>query len=192
MNAKNTSSNSFSLFTMAIIALLWLSNTTNASELCTLSQQHYGEAYFSCLDSSQNEQSWQSSIDQGTRESHIFFSKGGANLDGFALAQLQMLVPVLETSVMLQSCLHLVGHSDTSGGVSVNQDISLKRAQAVAQYLRRSLKNPSRIEAVSAVGETQPLAGLETTSPANRRVAILAHRCPSSNIDIIAAQVVQR
>lgn len=175
----------------AIITVTLTAIPAYSDELCQLSQQRYGETYFDCADSAETGTTRQSAIDQETKESHIFFRNGGADLDRSALAQLTVLVPVLETSVLAQSCLYLVGHSDTSGGASVNHEISLMRAEAVADYLKRTLTNPVRVVGVSAAGETQPLAGIPTTSSDNRRVAIFAQDCPRSVANQFVAQVAQ-
>ncbi|WP_372887040.1 OmpA family protein [Shimia sp.] len=111
------------------------------------------------------------------RESHVFFSAGGAGLDPRAEAQLAVLVAVLETAPMRNACLKLVGHSDSSGSAGRNHEIALARAGAVAERLRRGLEDGSRVRAVASEGEARPLPGFDGADPANRRVEILARPC---------------
>lgn len=111
-------------------------------------------------------------------DSNIFFAAGGAKLDATAIERLDLLAAVLAPDVVGRACLQLVGHSDSSGPAEPNRAISLKRANAVANYLRPLLDDPSRIEAVVAVGEDEPLPGIAADDPINRRVTILARDCP--------------
>lgn len=111
-------------------------------------------------------------------ESHVFFPKGGAALDRDAMVKLAQMIQILQTDPMSDACLRLVGHSDTSGSAEVNRDISMKRAEAVAEFLRRGLANPARVQDVSAMGEDQPLPNWPQTDRMNRRVAVWARHCP--------------
>jgi outer membrane protein OmpA-like peptidoglycan-associated protein len=63
------------------------------------------------------------------------------------------------------------GHADSIGPTAYNQNLSLKRAQAVANYLIRKGVNPKRLT-IKGFGESQPVAP-NTTSEGrqkNRRV----------------------
>ena len=111
------------------------------------------------------------------RESHVFFPAGGSRLDAAAKAQIAQLSEVLNISLMRQTCLRLVGHSDSVGGASVNEALSLQRATQVAEVLKAQLDDPTRVQEVLGVGEAQPLAGFATTAVKNRRVEIWAKTC---------------
>ncbi len=69
--------------------------------------------------------------------------------------------------------LALTGHTDAIGPEPYNQELSLRRARAVAAYLQRAGVVPARM-AVSGVGEGQPMATNETEAgrAQNRRVEI--------------------
>lgn len=111
-------------------------------------------------------------------ESHVFFPKGGADLDRDAMVKLAQMIQILQTGPMQGACLRLIGHSDTSGSATVNKDISMKRAEAVADFLRSNLTEPTRVREIAAMGEEQPLENWPETNRMNRRVAIWARQCP--------------
>lgn len=111
------------------------------------------------------------------RENHVFFAQGGVGLDAQAQAQLAMLIEVLETPLMGNACLRLVGHSDSSGAEDRNHHLALQRASVVAERLRDGLTDGSRVREVDAEGEARPLPGFDGRAAANRRVEILARSC---------------
>jgi outer membrane protein OmpA-like peptidoglycan-associated protein len=71
------------------------------------------------------------------------------------------------------SYVDVIGHTDSSGDRAYNQQLSERRALAVANALVRRSVNPARIES-AGVGETQPVAS--NASPGgraqNRRVEV--------------------
>lgn len=66
----------------------------------------------------------------------------------------------------------IVGHTDSKGDDAYNQDLSVRRAQAVAGWLAKDAAGP--LFETSGVGETQPVASNEnadgTDNPANRQL----------------------
>ncbi|EBA03771.1 OmpA family domain protein [Rhodobacterales bacterium HTCC2150] len=90
---------------------------------------------------------------------------------------LDMLAGILQYSSLSQTCLKLVGHSDTSGSAKANFNMGMLRAKAVKGYLtNRTAFASTRIE-VTSEGEDAPLQGISTTDPKNRRVEIWARHC---------------
>lgn len=72
-----------------------------------------------------------------------------------------------------QTAVHVIGHTDSTGTVSYNQQLSEKRATSVSRYLSRSGVQSSRLR-YSGRGETTPV-DVNTTSSGrsrNRRVEI--------------------
>ncbi len=65
----------------------------------------------------------------------------------------------------------IVGHASTDGSTASNQSLSERRAAAVANFLAAQGVTRSRIQDFGR-GETEPLAGIPGTDPANRRVEI--------------------
>lgn len=70
--------------------------------------------------------------------------------------------------------LIIEGHTDAQGSESMNQQLSLQRAQSVKQYLESEGVAPEKLEAVGK-GESEPLASNDTPEGRanNRRVEIV-------------------
>lgn len=70
--------------------------------------------------------------------------------------------------------VRLDGHTDDSGSAEYNQQLSVRRAQAVARVLAESAFLPQNIE-VRGLGKTRPVADNRTAAgrAENRRVAIV-------------------
>ncbi|MEO0485190.1 MAG: OmpA family protein [Pseudomonadota bacterium] len=118
-------------------------------------------------------------LGQDYRENNVFFPRGGSTLDADAQAQIALLARVLSTEALSNTCLRLVGHSDSSGDRSVNQRISERRADAVEAKLGE-LMGPAALPMVAeGAGEDALLASLPSTHVAQRRVTIWARACPA-------------
>lgn len=78
------------------------------------------------------------------------------------------------------STVNVTGHTDNTGTVNYNKDLSARRAQAVSNLLINAGVSASRINAFGA-GEASPVASNETLTgrQANRRVEITI--TPTSN-----------
>lgn len=111
-------------------------------------------------------------------ENNVFFRVGGNTLDTKAIQKLNVLGQVLNTRILGDTCIRLVGHSDSSGPADVNMKMGLKRANTVAEYLRPRLNDPKRIRDVQSAGEENLINSIKPDSPLHRRVTILARRCP--------------
>lgn len=70
--------------------------------------------------------------------------------------------------------LQIIGHTDSTGPESYNQDLSERRAKAVADYLAEQGMSSDKL-AVKGMGESQPVAENDTREgrSMNRRVEIL-------------------
>ena len=68
----------------------------------------------------------------------------------------------------------VVGHTDSTGRADYNQQLSVRRAQSVADYLMSREVIPERL-VVTGRGQTQPIASNETPEgrALNRRVEIV-------------------
>jgi outer membrane protein OmpA-like peptidoglycan-associated protein len=100
------------------------------------------------------------------------FLPGGTNLTPESEAQL----PALLADVTQRAGADLVvtGHTDTTGALAANDELSLKRAKVVAQLLVSKGAAESRIEAVGR-GKRELLVPTadEVDEPKNRRVEIV-------------------
>ncbi len=73
-----------------------------------------------------------------------------------------------------RTTIRIIGHTDNVGSAAYNQQLSLRRAQAVADYLEARGVNPARIIAEGR-GESEPRASNATEAgrQLNRRVEML-------------------
>ncbi len=71
------------------------------------------------------------------------------------------------------SLVKITGHTDSTGAAEYNQQLSLRRAQAVRDYLVKLGGNPSIME-VAGMGEANPIADNKTAAgrAQNRRVEV--------------------
>lgn len=111
--------------------------------------------------------SWQT----GRTLGDVLFASNTAELKPGAQEQLYQLVNVLkerpDQNVLIE------GHTDNRGSESYNEKLSLRRAQAVQDFLIRNGISPDRIVA-RGVGEAYPVASNDTNAGRlqNRRVEI--------------------
>lgn len=72
--------------------------------------------------------------------------------------------------------VHVVGHTDSIGSDAYNMDLSLRRANAVADYIRQMKKSPFTQVDASGMGESEPVADNSTPEgrKQNRRVVVTA------------------
>lgn len=115
-------------------------------------------------------------LTQQQHQDHIFFPSGGAAIDDVARERIATLADVLNSSVLSDACIQLVGHADSGGSEQANLDVALARATAVSQMIS-DLIAPSRVESVISQGEWQPLANIAVTDKWQRRVEIRVRRC---------------
>lgn len=72
------------------------------------------------------------------------------------------------------SSVTIVGHTDSVGSEAYNQDLSQRRADAVADYLSAGADVPREVFTTTGMGESQPVATNETDEgrQLNRRVEV--------------------
>ncbi len=103
-------------------------------------------------------------------QTSLYFGKGAWQLNGRQKARLDSLLPYLK--IFPEATISIMGHSDALGNEEVNRQISLKRAQAVKEYLVQRGIPPEKLT-VRALGSTQPLLpnNCEENRALNRRVS---------------------
>lgn len=101
------------------------------------------------------------------------FATNSAELSSNARHQLTGFASKVKASGVSPSNITIVGHTDSLGSDSYNQNLSVNRAQSVAAFLESQGMNPDAMH-VSGKGESQPVASNETKAgrAANRRVEI--------------------
>ncbi|TGD79079.1 OmpA family protein [Hymenobacter wooponensis] len=106
-----------------------------------------------------------------TFDSGILFDTNKSDLRAASMSEIQKMAEVLkkypDTNVLVE------GHTDNTGSDAINQPLSERRAQAVANYTTSQGVDASRIT-TKGYGSTQPIADNTTAEgkQANRRVEI--------------------
>ena len=99
----------------------------------------------------------------------LLFDVGSANLRAGVRQDLSDLASSLQNYPGHDAVI--VGHASTDGSTATNQSLSERRAQAVRDFLVGQGVASGRTQAYGR-GESEPLAGIPGTDPANRRVEI--------------------
>ena len=147
---------------------------------CAALWDAYGIAHDDCrtaLSTTSRPNTPRPSLTAEDRQNNVFFLGGGSDLDEEAAMQVRRLAQILNTGIMRASCVSLVGHADSSGAPRTNRILSVRRADAVADELRRWIDDPSRILRVQGAGSDQILRDFPSEAPENRRVTIFAGPC---------------
>ncbi len=102
----------------------------------------------------------------------ITFAVNSANLTQSIYATLNSVVKVLNE--FSETTLQLAGHTDSTGAADYNQQLSVRRANSVADYLRQRSVGAERLRVVG-YGETRPIASNQSAAgrAQNRRVELL-------------------
>jgi len=104
----------------------------------------------------------------------ILFQTGSAILSPTTLHYLDALGGLM-VSDLASAKFRIEGHTDTVGAPDLNQGLSERRAQAVADYLVRTFKiDPARLDAVGK-GKSDLIVETpdQTAEPRNRRVLVV-------------------
>ncbi len=104
--------------------------------------------------------------------SDVLFDVGKYNLRPVAREKLARLAGILMAYPGLR--MESEGHTDTTGSLALNNQLSLRRAEAVQQYLVEQGIDPSRVSAIGR-GPSMPVASNDTGEgrQQNRRVEII-------------------
>ena len=105
----------------------------------------------------------------GRADLRVAFGPGSSTLSAEAQARVRALAEALKRPQLAGMRLRIEGHTDSAGGRALNQSLSQKRAQAVADFLVGQGIPASRLE-VRGYGYDRPLPGRSAASSDNRRV----------------------
>ena len=105
----------------------------------------------------------------GRADLRVAFGPGSSTLSPSAQARVRALAEALRRPQLASMRLRIEGHTDSDGGRALNQTLSQKRAQAVADYLISLGIAPTRLD-VRGYGFDRPLPGRPASANENRRV----------------------
>jgi outer membrane protein OmpA-like peptidoglycan-associated protein len=99
------------------------------------------------------------------------FKIGSAELPDLLKKQLDVFAEVLKTRRGSGKVVRIEGHADKTGSEDFNRTLSIKRAEAVKEYLVSLGADPEML-AVAGVGSSEPKNSTDPFAPENRRVEI--------------------
>jgi OmpA-OmpF porin, OOP family len=108
-------------------------------------------------------------IQPGRVDLRLAFGNGSATLSPAAQTQIRAFAEALRRPQLANVRVRIEGHTDSSGGRAINQTLSQRRAQAVADYLISQGVPQTRLE-VRGFGYERPLPGRPASAGENRRV----------------------
>ena len=105
----------------------------------------------------------------GRVDLRLNFASGSATLSAADEVRLQAFAEALKRPQLANVWVRIEGHTDSSGGRSINLALSQQRAQAVADYLVANGIAAERLE-VRGYGYDRPVPGRRASAGENRRV----------------------
>ena len=110
-----------------------------------------------------------------TFDSGILFATNKYDLNNSAKTSLEELSKVLKE--YNDADVAIYGHTDSSGSDAINNPLSVKRAEAVSEFLKSKGVAESQIKSVEGFGSKQPVADNSTAAgrAENRRVEIFMY-----------------
>ena len=99
------------------------------------------------------------------------FKVGSAELPELLKKQLDVFAEVLRSKKGTARQIKVTGHADASGTPEANQQLSIKRAEAVKEYLVPKGADPSMLT-IAGQGSKDPVNPANPLAPENRRVEI--------------------
>lgn len=108
----------------------------------------------------------------GRADLRVTFVTGSAELTEAGRREAEKFMTALNAPSLAGKKFRIEGHTDSVGSRQANVDLSGRRARAVVEYLTAKGADPSRFDVVG-YGSDKPLAGLDASASANRRVEIV-------------------
>lgn len=113
-------------------------------------------------------------------EATVNFGFDRADLDGKATAAIDTLVSNAKSKGSIKA-VRVTGHADRIGTEDYNQDLSLRRASAVSDYLVQNAGIAAQAIEIGGKGESQPLVGCEGV----RGAAAIECLAPNRRVEVV-------
>lgn len=113
-------------------------------------------------------------------EATVNFGFDRADLDQQATSAIDTLVRDAKSKGSIKA-VRLTGHADRIGTEDYNQDLSLRRATSVSDYLVQNAGIPAQAIEIGGKGESQPLVGCEGI----RGAAAIQCLAPNRRVEIV-------
>lgn len=101
----------------------------------------------------------------------VNFEFNSATLRTESIPLLERLAAAMKADLLLQSAFQVEGHTDAIGSAKYNETLSVRRAQAVVDFLIQNKVDQSRLQSIGK-GSNELLLPDDPTAAANRRVRI--------------------
>ena len=108
----------------------------------------------------------------GRADLRVTFVTGSAELTDVGRREAEKFMTALTAPSLAGKKFRIEGHTDSVGSRDFNVDLSKRRAQAVVEYLAARGADRSRLSVVG-YGFDKPMAGLDASAGANRRVEVV-------------------
>lgn len=105
----------------------------------------------------------------GQYDLRVAFMTGSADVNPMSRDQVSAFASALKDPRLASRKIRIEGHTDSVGAAAKNQDLSERRAKAIADMLQAQGVDTTRLD-VKGYGSTRPLPGTQASNGANRRV----------------------
>ena len=106
---------------------------------------------------------------RGQYDLRVQFMTGSDQVNPRSQAQITAFAAALKDPRLTNRRVRIEGHTDSSGSAAKNQDLSERRAKAIADMLMADGVDVTRLD-VQGYGSSKPLPGTSASNGANRRV----------------------
>jgi OOP family OmpA-OmpF porin len=110
-----------------------------------------------------------SRVDSPVQDLRVTFDLNSATLTPEAKENLDQFALALQDPVLSGHPFSIDGHTDARGAEAYNVELSMRRAQAVAEYLGSKGVDVTKFD-IHGFGKSHPLTPQDPFDPANRRV----------------------
>jgi outer membrane protein OmpA-like peptidoglycan-associated protein len=110
-----------------------------------------------------------STAPRGQYDLRVQFMTGSDQVNPRSQAQISAFAAALKDPRLASRRVRIEGHTDSTGTAAKNQDLSERRAKAIADMLKADGVDITRLD-VQGYGSSKPLPGTSASNGANRRV----------------------